>query len=82
MSHPSHRRPPRVAWSRDRLQHERAIAHGFALEPASVASYSSALQSYITFFQLHSFPIEPSPDTLSFYVVYMCHYIKPKSVKS
>ncbi|KDR73957.1 hypothetical protein GALMADRAFT_39483, partial [Galerina marginata CBS 339.88] len=30
----------------------------------------------------HDFPIEPTADTLSFYVVYMCHFIKPKSVNS
>ena len=76
------RQPHRVAWSRERLEHERAIALGFALEPASIASYSSALQSYVTFCRLHSFPIEPTPDTLSFYVVYMSHHIKPTSVKS
>lgn len=82
MSHPSQRWPPRVTWLHDHLQHKHAIALSFALEPASVTSYSSALQSYITFCQLHSFPIEPSPDMLSFYVVYMCHHIKPKSIKS
>lgn len=78
----SSRQPHRVAWSRERLEHERAIALGFALEPASIASYSSALQSYLTFCRLHNFPVEPTPDTLSFYVVYMCHHIKPTSVKS
>ncbi|KAI0737012.1 hypothetical protein BC629DRAFT_1265215, partial [Irpex lacteus] len=30
----------------------------------------------------HQFPIEPTPDTLSFYTVYMCHHIKPASVDS
>jgi hypothetical protein len=78
----SSRQPHRVAWSRECLEHEHAIALGFALEPASIASYSSALQSYLTFCRLHNFPIEPTPDTLSFYVVYMCHLIKPTSVKS
>ncbi|KIY48006.1 hypothetical protein FISHEDRAFT_27454, partial [Fistulina hepatica ATCC 64428] len=42
----------------------------------------SALQSYITFCQMHQFPIDPTPDTLSFYVVYMSHHIKPSSVNS
>ncbi|KAF9026611.1 hypothetical protein BDZ89DRAFT_883478, partial [Hymenopellis radicata] len=31
---------------------------------------------------LHHFPVEPTPDTLSFYVVYMCANIKPRSVAS
>ncbi|KAJ4479432.1 hypothetical protein C8R41DRAFT_705150, partial [Lentinula lateritia] len=30
----------------------------------------------------HDFPIDPTTDTLSFYVVYICHFIKPKSVSS
>ncbi|KAJ3506135.1 hypothetical protein NLJ89_g7033 [Agrocybe chaxingu] len=79
---PSSRQPTRAAWSRDRLVHERAVALGFALEPSSISSYSSALQSYISFCRLHNFPVEPTPDTLSFFVVYMCSHIKPTSVKS
>ncbi|TDL28529.1 hypothetical protein BD410DRAFT_682895, partial [Rickenella mellea] len=31
---------------------------------------------------LHHFPIEPTPDTLSFFVVYMSHHISPQSVAS
>jgi hypothetical protein len=31
---------------------------------------------------MHNFPVEPTPDTLSFYVVYMSHHIKPSSVDS
>ncbi|KAI0054896.1 hypothetical protein BV25DRAFT_1769720, partial [Artomyces pyxidatus] len=30
----------------------------------------------------HDFPITPTPDTLSFYCVYMCHHIQPRSVAS
>jgi hypothetical protein len=66
----------------ERLKHERSIALGYALEPASVASYSSALHSYVTFCTLHSFPVEPTPDTLSFFIVFMCHHIKPQSVQA
>ncbi|KAG1893222.1 uncharacterized protein F5891DRAFT_918980, partial [Suillus fuscotomentosus] len=29
----------------------------------------------------HHFPVEPSVDTLSFYVVYMCQHIQPRSVE-
>ena len=78
----STRQPPRPAWSLDRLRHERAIALGFALEPASVSSYSSAFHSYLAFCTSHGFSVEPTPDTLSFYVVYTCHFIKPDSVRS
>lgn len=74
------RQPTRKAWTSERLLHERAIALGCAIEASSIASYSSALQSYLTFCQLHSFPIDPTPDSLSFFIVFMCHHIKPKSV--
>jgi hypothetical protein len=47
---------------------------------STISAYSSALKSYITFCRAHHFPIDPTPDTLSFYTVYMCNHIKPKSV--
>jgi hypothetical protein len=31
---------------------------------------------------MHGFDPEPSVDTLSFYVTYMCHHIKPRSVRT
>jgi hypothetical protein len=77
---PSSRQPLRAAWTRERLEHERAVALGNAIDASSAASYSSALQSYVTFCRSHNFPIEPTPDTLSFYTVFMCHHISPKSV--
>lgn len=79
---PSARQRPRPAWSCERLLHERAIALGFALEPSSFASYSSALHSYISFCTKHGFSIEPTPDTLSLYIVYTSHFIRPRSVSS
>ena len=45
-------------------------------------SYGSALNSWIAFTEMHQFPIEPTSDTLSFYIVYMSHYISPRSVQS
>ena len=32
------------------------------------------------FVRMHNFPIDPTPDTLSFFTVYMSHHIKPSSV--
>jgi len=78
----SSRQPLREAWTKDRLLRERTIAIASAIEPGSASSYSSALNSYINFCSLHDFPVEPTPDTLSFFAVYMCHHIKPKSVDS
>jgi hypothetical protein len=64
------------------LEREQAIAIGSSIDASSAAAYSSALNSYIAFCNTHQFPVEPTVDTLSFYTVYMCHYIRPKSVDS
>jgi hypothetical protein len=36
----------------------------------------------LTFCHAHQFAIDLTPDTLSFFTVYMCHHIKPKLVDS
>lgn len=76
------RQPIREAWTRERLVQERAIALGNALDKSTKTTYTSHLQSYLTFCKLHGFPIDPTPDTLSFYVVYMAKHISPKSLPS
>jgi hypothetical protein len=81
-SHVKSRQPPRAAWPRDRLLRERAIALGLAIDTSTLQSYSSALNSYLTFVRLHNLPVEPTPDTLSFFVVFMSHHIEPRSVSS
>ncbi|KAF7984093.1 hypothetical protein HWV62_17670 [Athelia sp. TMB] len=58
------------------------VALGSAIDRTTSITYSSALQSYLTFCRSHSFPINPTPDTLSFYTVYMSHHIKPSLVDS
>jgi hypothetical protein len=32
--------------------------------------------------KLHDLPVEPTPETLSFYTVYMCHHVNPRSVNT
>nr|GAT60586.1 predicted protein [Mycena chlorophos] len=76
------RQPVREPWTVERLTHERSVALGHVLDASTSATYSSALNSYLTFCKMHNFPIEPTADTLSFFVVYMCHHIKPDSVDS
>jgi hypothetical protein len=66
----------------DRFIYERAVALGHALDRSTQATYNSHLQSYLTFCKNHNFSVEPTEDTLSFYTVYMCHYIKPDSVNT
>jgi hypothetical protein len=72
----------RVAWTRERLLRERSLALGQAIDTSTWKNYGSALNSYLTFVRIHNFPVEPTPDTLSFYIVFMCHHIRPKSVDS
>lgn len=62
--------------------HERAVALGNAIDISTAVTYTSHLQSYLTFCKLHQRAIIPTVDTLSFYTVYMCHHIKPDSVDS
>ena len=45
-------------------------------------NYSSASNSYLTFVRLHHLPVDPTPDTLSFFTVFMSHHINPKSVSA
>src|SRR6266567_4025712 len=72
----------RPAWTCEWLEHERAIAISSSIDASSAAAYSSALNSYIAFCNTHQFAIEPTVNTLSFYTVYMCYYLRPKSVDS
>jgi hypothetical protein len=72
----------RLAWTRERLLRERALSMGQAIDTATWKNYGSALNSYLTFVRIHQFPVDPTPDTLSFYIVFMCHHIKPSSVDS
>ena len=81
-SHVRSRQRARTAWPRDRLLRERAIALGLAIDTSTLKTYGSALNSYLTFTRLHDLPVEPTPDTLSFFVVFMSHHIEPRSVRS
>lgn len=66
----------------ERLVNERSITLGYSLDASSFDAYTSALNSYITFCNLHRLPVDPTPDTLSFYVVFLSTHIKPDSVNS
>ena len=76
------RQPTREVWSRERLIHERAIALGNVIDRSTLSNYSSALNSYLNFVKLHDLPVEPTPETLSFYTVYMYHHVNPRSVNT
>jgi hypothetical protein len=76
------RQPKREAWTMERLVNERSISLGYSLDTSSFGAYTSALNSYLTFCNLHHLPVDPTQDTLSFYVVFLSTYIKPDSVNS
>ena len=78
----SARQPSRVAWTMERLVNERSLCLGYSLDTSSFGTYTSALNSYLTFCNLHNLPVDPTPDTLSFYVVFLSSHIKPASVNS
>jgi hypothetical protein len=66
----------------DRLYHERAIALGLSIDPSSSTTYTSATNSFLTFVKMHNLPVDPTKETLSLYVTYMCAHIIPRSVNS
>ena len=70
------------AWTKEHLVHECAIALGHSIKLSTYTTYYLALQSYLIFCKLHNFPIDSTPDMLSFYTIYMCHHIQPCSVGS
>jgi len=79
ISHTS-RQPLRSPWTLDRLNRERSILLGLALDHSTALSYTSALNSYLTFCKIHHLEIEPTPETLSYYVTFQCTFITPSSV--
>ena len=76
------RQPHRDAWSMEHLVNECSIPLGFSLDTSSFGTYTSALNLYLTFCNLHRLPVDPNPDMLSFYVVFHSTHIKPDLVNS
>ena len=82
----SSRRRPHVVqdtpWSSYSLQSCRAYYLDSALAPTLRLSYSSALQAYRAFCTLHGYPLNPTPDTLSLFIIFKSHALRPSSVSS
>jgi hypothetical protein len=64
----------------EQLLHTRSVTLSYTLDTSTHKNYGSALNSYLTFIHLHQLPIDPTDDTLSLFVTYMCHHINPCSV--
>ena len=76
------RQPVRHPWTMDRLIHERSILLGMAIDNSTASTYTSATNSYLTFCKLHNIPIDPTSETLSYYITFQSSHINPKSVES
>lgn len=76
------RQPKRDPWSKEKLLSERAAVLDQVLEPGTKEAYLSGFRSYLAFCINHGFSFEPTPDTFSFYIVYMCAFVSPSSVTS
>jgi hypothetical protein len=79
---PTSRQPHRELWSLERLNYERSILLGMSIDTSTASAYSSALNSYLTFCKMHGLPVEPTPQTLSYYTTFQSFHINPKSVNS
>ena len=79
---PTSQQPHREPWTPERLNYERSILLGMSIDTSTATTYSSALNSYLTFCKMHALPVDPTPQTLSYYVTFQSFFINPKSVDS
>ncbi len=77
---PGSRQKAHEPWTLEKLYHKRCLALGSAIDTATLGPYNSALNSYITFCKIHHFPVQPTVDTMSYFIVFMSSHIKPESV--
>lgn len=80
-SHQS-KQPNRAAWTMEHLLVKHSINLGLALNALTHQTYSSLLNSYLTFCKLHYLNIKPISQTLSLYITFMVHHIEPHSVRT
>jgi len=74
------RQPVRQPWPQEKLIRERALVLSNSIDFSTQKCYGSACNSYLSFIHAHKLPVEPTPDTLSFFVIYMSHHISPRSI--
>ena len=79
---PTSRQPHREPWTPEHLNYEHSILLGMSIDTSTATTYSSALNSYLTFCKMHALPVDPTPQTLSYYVTFQSFFINPKSVDS
>ena len=58
---PTAQQPHWEPWTIERLNYERSILLGMAIDHSTSTTYSSALNSYLTFCKSHGLPVKPTP---------------------
>src|ERR1700677_479641 len=76
------RKPHREPWTLKCLNYEHSILLRMSIDTSTATTYSSALNSYLTFCKMHALPVDPTPQTLSYYVTFQSFFINPKLVNS
>jgi len=66
----------------DWLIHECSILLRMSIDNSTANTYSSTTNSYLAFCNLHNLPINPTPETLSYYITFQSSHISPRSVES
>jgi hypothetical protein len=65
----------------ERLIHKCSVLLRMAIDNTTVHTYSSAANLYLTFCKLQ-LPVDPTPETLSYYITFQSTHINPNSVES
>ena len=76
------RQPAQAAWTTECLIYECSILLGMAIDTTTTLTYLSAANSYLAFYKLHHLPVDPTPETHSYYITFQSAHINPKSVES
>lgn len=81
--HPSYRTKQLLPVPLEKLLHEREIALDASVDLNTSSSYSSARNMYLSFCQRQKLPFDPTPDTLSLFIVHEAlRRIEPRSINS
>ena len=78
----SSRQPACLPWTMECLIHEHSILLGMAIDNTTAHTYSSMANLYLTFCKIHQLPVDPTPETLSYYITFQSTHINPNSVES
>ena len=74
--------PFKEPWTFDHLNCETSILFGLSIDSSTAATYTSAMNAYLTFCKSHHLSIKPTPDTLGYYITYQTSFINPASINS